>query len=93
MFSNCSSGSRSNLEPYSKYPTVHEILHIKCPIIGLVRFQMNNMEHRLSDSVNMCQRFEYCLIFNFHRQNVTEMVLFFSDVRNGPTDYGKIDGR
>ncbi|XP_018576357.1 uncharacterized protein LOC108914924 [Anoplophora glabripennis] len=54
MFSTCTE-SRSS-ESYYQQPRIHEILHIKCPIIGLVRFQMNNMEYRLSESVDMVQR-------------------------------------
>lgn len=61
MFSN----SKHDFDIYSRQATVHEILHIKCPIIGLIRFQMNNMEHRLSESFDMCQRFELLIDFNF----------------------------
>ncbi|KAJ8919246.1 hypothetical protein NQ315_003829 [Exocentrus adspersus] len=50
------SGANFTLKPYCKEPRIHEILHIKCPIIGLIRFQMNNMEHRLSESVDICKR-------------------------------------
>ncbi|KAJ8970988.1 hypothetical protein NQ317_004897 [Molorchus minor] len=44
------------LEPYCKQPRVHEILHIKCPIIRLVRCQMAHVECRLTDTIDNCQR-------------------------------------
>ncbi|KAJ8939765.1 hypothetical protein NQ318_004179, partial [Aromia moschata] len=46
----------NQLEPYCKQPRIHEILHIKCPIIRLIKCQMEHMDHRLSQAYDLCQR-------------------------------------
>ncbi|KAJ8967261.1 hypothetical protein NQ314_002989 [Rhamnusium bicolor] len=45
------------LKSYCEQPRIHEILHIKCPIIRLIRCQMDHMDNRLSDAFNICNRF------------------------------------
>lgn len=58
MYQNVISPSTDSLqlEPYRKNPKFHEILHIKCPVIKLVHFQMVHVDTRLAETLSECKK-------------------------------------
>ncbi|KAG5896533.1 hypothetical protein JTB14_020506 [Gonioctena quinquepunctata] len=46
----------TQLPPYHQNPRIHDILHLKCPVIRLVRCQMNHVDTRLDEAIEYCRK-------------------------------------
>lgn len=89
----------SDLTAFAKCPSLEslkrqkrvsdEIRHIKCPIIKLVKRQIESAEQNITNSLGICER----SLQLERKQDMVELKsLLFPEASLGNTSYGAIDG-